>query len=159
MEKGSWAECMDLIATAELVCEDKEGLIWAHLCNTAGIVEYERGNAERSYPYMNKSREIRERLLPENHMDVSDVLNNYGNLLMTDSESGTSLASALELYQRAANIDNAAPQGERVLHIRHINIGAVYTFQGQYDLAVTHYELARKYAIATFGKGRHFDGR
>ncbi|KAM0801935.1 hypothetical protein BDR22DRAFT_146042 [Usnea florida] len=158
MEKGLWGECMELIATAELVCEDKEGLVWAHICNTAGIVEYERGNVARSYPYMNKSREIRERLLPEGHMELSDMLNNYGNLLITESESEASLAGALELYQRAEKIDNAAPLGEKVLHIRHINIGAVYGFQGKYDLAIKHYELARKYAKATF-KGRHFQGR
>ena len=158
MEKGLWGECMDLIATAELVCEDKEGLVWAHLCNTAGIVEYERGNVARSYPYMNKSRAIREKMLPEGHMELSDMLNNYGNLLITESESEASLADALELYQRAVKIDNAAPQGEKVLHIRHINIGAVYGFQRKYDLAVKHYELARKYAIATF-KGSHFQGR
>ena len=159
MEKGSWSEFMDLMATAELACKDKEGLVWAHLCNSAGCVEYERGNAARSYPYMNKSREIRQRLLPPHHLEISDVWNNYGNLLMTESESEENLEQALQLYLKTLEIDNNAPEGEKVLHIRHMNIGAVYAFQGKYDLAVTHYELGRKYAIATFGAGRHFDGR
>ena len=159
MERGSWGEFMELLATAELVCTDKESITWAHLCNTAGCVEYERGNAARAYPFMEKSLEIRKRLLSPDDLELSDAYNNYANLLVTNSQSLDSLEEALKLYLKAAAIDERVPGGDKVLHIRYINIGAVYTFQGKYDIASDTYELARKYALQTFGEGCHFVGR
>jgi tetratricopeptide (TPR) repeat protein len=159
MERGSWSEFEDLFATADLVCDDKEGLTWAHLCNTAGCVEYERGNAPRSRPWMETSLAIRKKLLPANDQELSDAYNNFANLLITESQSADALEKALSLYFQAAHIDENVPEGDKVLHIRYINIGAVYTWQSKYKLASEYYGRARKCAVSTFGPKCHFEGR
>jgi tetratricopeptide (TPR) repeat protein len=159
MERGSWAEFMDLFATAELVCEDKESLIWGHLCNTAGCVEYERGNAAKSEPYMNTSLRIREKLLSPNDLELSDGYNNYGNLILTKSQSEESVAEALNYFLKGAAINETVPGGEKALHIRYINVGAAYTYQKKFEDASDYFERARKHAIQTFGPGCHFVGR
>ena len=159
MERGSWSEFMDLFATADLVCEDKDGLTWGHICNTAGCVEYERGNAIRSEPYIKTSLAIRERLLPPNDLELSDGYNNYGNLILTKSQSEESAAGALDYYLKGAAINESVPGGEKALHIRYINVGAAYTFQKKFAEASSYFERARIYAIQTFGPGCHFVGR
>jgi tetratricopeptide (TPR) repeat protein len=159
MEKGSWSEFADLFATADLICDDKEDLTWAHLCNSAGCVEYERGNPQRSRPWMETSLRIRERLLPEDDQELSDAYNNFANLLLTESQTPESLDQALLLYLKAAAIDDKYPDGGHVLHIRYLNIGIAYTWQGRYDQAYKAYETGRRCAIKTFGPECHFEGR
>lgn len=147
--------------TAEIVCYDKNGLTWAHLCNTAGCIEYERGHPAQAKPYMEISRAIREKLLPPDHEDIADSYNNFANYLLTESLDWSVLDEAESLYKKSVAIHMTKPADEytRVLHTRHINLGAVYTWKKQYDLAEKHIEIARNFAIQTFGPECHFQAR
>jgi ATP/maltotriose-dependent transcriptional regulator MalT len=64
MESGASEECMDLMTIATELCEDKESIEYAHLCNTAGCAEYERGHVKEAYSFMKESRRIKEVRLP-----------------------------------------------------------------------------------------------
>jgi len=60
MEFGAWEEEFELMNTAMKLYEDKDGLIYAHLCNSIGCVEMEKACADAALPYMQKSLEIRQ---------------------------------------------------------------------------------------------------
>ncbi|KUJ06621.1 uncharacterized protein LY89DRAFT_790467 [Mollisia scopiformis] len=157
MESGAWSEFLEL---ANLACKDKETLQWAHLCNSAGLVECERGNAKAAFVYMNTSRRIREKLLPSDHEELANIYNNYANVIMTESQDEASLAMAESLYLKALEIDKSKPEEESalILHIRWLNLATVWMFQKRYKEAVEAVETGRHYAIKNFGPACHFDG-
>jgi tetratricopeptide (TPR) repeat protein len=156
MESGASEECMDLMKIATDICENKESIEYAHLCNTAGCAEYERGHVKEAYPYMIVSRRIREKLLPWNHPELADTYNNYANLVLQEFKPGA-LDKALVLYQRALEIDETQPEEEKskVLHLKHQNLGLVFNLKGDYKKATYHIQLAAKYAKSTFGDVAH----
>jgi tetratricopeptide (TPR) repeat protein len=160
MESGAWSEFLDLMATADLACKDKETLQWAHLCNSAGLVECERGNSKAAYVHMNTSRRIREKVLPFDHEELANTYNNYANVIMTESQDKASLAMAESMYLKALEIDKSKPEEESalILHIRWLNLATVWMFQKRYAEAIEAVETGRQYAIKKFGLACHFDG-
>jgi tetratricopeptide (TPR) repeat protein len=74
-------------------------------------------------------------------------------------ESCCRFTEALDCYQKAIDIDLLKPETERnkILHIRHLNMGSVYTNLKQYSKAQSHIETGRQYAIKTFGKDTYYE--
>jgi tetratricopeptide (TPR) repeat protein len=159
MEIGSWDEFFTLTNIALDFCEDKESLLYADLCNTVGQVECERGRAHAARPYLVKSRSIREKKLPKDSEELSDLYNNYANMVNVEWKDDAALDEALKLYERALTIDETKPLAERskVLHTRHLNFGTLYTCQGRYTEALEQLKLGHKYCLETFGAGTHWD--
>jgi tetratricopeptide (TPR) repeat protein len=156
MESGASDECMELMNMAIEVCEDKESIEYAHLCNTAGCCEYERSHVKEAYPFMDESRRIREKLLPWNDPELADTYNNYANLVLQDFKPGA-LDEALKLYSRALEIDETQPLEvkSKVLHLKHQNLGLVFNLRGDYEKAIYHVQLAAEYSRKTFGDVAH----
>lgn len=65
----------------------------------------------------------------------------------------------LVCYQKAVHIDMLKPEHERnkILHIRHLNLGSAYCHLKQYDKAETHIENGRDFAIQTFGQETYYE--
>lgn len=100
MECGAWCEKLDLMQTVMEVCNDKEGLIYANLADSLGQMESERSHVNEAYKDMSKRLEIRERLLPADHVEVANGLNNYANIVFQELKSGA-CEKALEFYQKS----------------------------------------------------------
>jgi len=100
MECGAWEEELELMRTALWLCKDKEGLIYANLANSLGEMECERGHIEEAHKYMDKSLEIRRRLLPPDHEEVANGLNNYANIIFQNLDTGD-CETALEMFSNA----------------------------------------------------------
>ncbi|KAH6627865.1 hypothetical protein F5144DRAFT_653394 [Chaetomium tenue] len=105
MERGSWLEFQDLFVTADMVCEEKNSLTWAHILNTASLVESEKGHAEKAGPLIEEALRIRERLLPPDDMDLSDAYNNYGFMLLVESQEPQMMREAAKYFDMARLLD------------------------------------------------------
>lgn len=159
MERGSWMEFQDLFFTADMVCEDKESLEWAHILNTASLVESEKGHAEKARPLIEKALEIRERLLPADDMDLSDVYNNFGFMLLVESTEPATMREAIKFFNMAIRLDEKHPDGDKVLHVRYLNMAKAYVVLQDFAEAARLYEIGKEYSERTYGKDTHFVGR
>lgn len=159
MEIGSWSEVQTFLKLAIDLCEDKTSLLYAHLCNTAGQTECEQGRARNGRPYLETSKAIRERLLPQDDLDLADSYNNYANVIQVEWKDSKALNEAKTLYQRALDIDLSKPLEERssLLHIRYLNLGTLYTCQNEFEKASEHLEIGHRYCLLTFGPNSHWD--
>lgn len=61
-----------MVETAWTACEDKDSLKYATLCHTAGSAYYELNRLTDCRKYWTKMMEIRDALLPEDDLEVSD---------------------------------------------------------------------------------------
>ena len=159
MECGASNECIELMDTALDVCEEKDSLDYSHLCNHLGCNEYERAHPELARPYLTKSLEIRETLLPADHPELANSYNNYGNLVLQEFQEGAP-QEAVRLFEKAVAIDLLQPEVEssKIMHIRHFNLGKSYWLLGKFPEALTNITAARDFAIRTFGPSCHFEG-
>ncbi|TGO07322.1 hypothetical protein BTUL_0292g00080 [Botrytis tulipae] len=159
MECGTWEEELELMKTAMRLCTDKEGLVYANLANTLGEMECERGHLEAAHEYMDKSLEIRRRLLPPNHEEVANGLNNYGNIILQNLDTGD-CEKALKYYEECIRINMQCPESHnrKFLHIPHTNIARLLRVTEDYAGSIRHTELSRKYSIDFLGPDNHFDG-
>ena len=64
--------CLKMVETAWTACEDKDSLEYAILCHTAGSAYYELNRVTDCRKHWTKMMEIRDTLLPENDLEVSD---------------------------------------------------------------------------------------
>jgi hypothetical protein len=149
-------EEFELMNTAMKLCEDKDGLIYAHLCKSISCVEMERAYADAALPYIQKSLEIRQRLLPPDHEELANLFNNYGNMILQAYRENTS-QEFIDLQLKAISIDMTKPKAERelILHIRHANTGRALRLLEKYEEAIWYIEEARKYALNNFGPEGH----
>ena len=158
MESGAWPEELEMMQTAMQLCEDKEGLIYANLANSLGQMECERGHIAEAYKYMGASLQIRQRLLPNDHVEIANGFNNYANIVFLELKPG-GCEKALEMYQQSIDITmKHENHRKKFLHIPHTNIARVMGVLKRYDESIEHANLSRKYAIPQMGSFTHFDG-
>jgi tetratricopeptide (TPR) repeat protein len=159
MESGSWYEHDQMWPIAEQVCENKRSELYAQICNTAGVAEMERGHLKSAKSLLQSVRDMREEMLPENHVDLADIYSTYGNLVMTGMKSKDDLNEVERLFDGALEIDrlNGKEHCDSIMHIRIGNNGVLYNLQGRHEKAIEYIELGRDYAIKLFGKNSHFD--
>lgn len=159
MECGAWTEEAELMETVMPLCHDKEGLVYANFANSLDCMEYERGHVARSYGLTDTSLRIRQNLLPEDHVEIANSLNNYANVILQELEANA-YERALELYEKCVAINLKAPtsHSDRFLHVPHTNMARAFWVLGKYDDSIKHTEISREYSVRFLGKGNHFDG-
>lgn len=160
MECGAWEEELELMRTAMEICEDKDGLTWANLANSLGCTETERGHVASAHAYIERTLQIRQKLLPEDHEDIANSYNNYANIILLDLQPGA-CEKATDYYFRAIEIFSKAPEENKnkiPLHVPHTNISRAMRLLKRYDEAIKHANLSRSCAVAILGPGNHFDG-
>jgi tetratricopeptide (TPR) repeat protein len=159
MEIGAWAEFWPLATFAMEACEDKTSLEYAALCTCAGQLECERGRAAFAKPFQKTAMDIRTQRLPWDHPDMADVYNNFANIINVEWESDEALDEAMVMFQKAIQIDETKPLDERskVLHVRHMNLGTLYTCQEKWAQAEAELAQGHHYALQLFGPDTHWD--
>ena len=159
MECGAWSENDELMNIAMPLCSDKEGLLYGNLANSRGCMETERGHAEQAYEYMEKSLEIRRRLLSSDHEEVGNSLNNFGNMILQNCGPGD-CKKALEYYNDCIAVNMTRPKShyEKFLHIPHTNIARALRVLKDYKGSIENAEKSRDYSIKFLGVGNHFHG-
>jgi hypothetical protein len=90
--------CLKMVETAWTACEDKDSLKYAILCHTAGSAYYELNRLTECRKYWTKMMEIRDSLLSEDDLEVSDLSNLRFNI-------STSLPPHQKYLGRAAFTD------------------------------------------------------
>lgn len=83
-EIGELAECLHMLEIAYDACLDKDGLIYAYHCNTAGCVYYELNDLTRCRNSYERSLDIRTAKLNPDHPDFSNTHSNMAKLLMSE---------------------------------------------------------------------------
>ncbi|RDW67055.1 hypothetical protein BP5796_09804 [Coleophoma crateriformis] len=154
LETGEWVVCLELLNIALRLCK-KDSLIHANLLNTKGGVENKRNHSKEAYAAFFESRRIRETLLPKDHEEIANTYNNLGNVYQSDCK----YEEALDLHQKALAIDmtKAVEEQNKIVHIRYLNIGNTYAFQGKCSEAREYIEKGRRHAIEMFGAQTHYD--
>ncbi|KAE8443926.1 hypothetical protein EG329_001236 [Mollisiaceae sp. DMI_Dod_QoI] len=160
IETGSWVQCLEMINAGLDACEDKESLWYAHLCASAACVHAERAHTALARPFFKESIRVREKLLASDHQELANIYASFANMILTEQESPTAPQVAIDLYDRAIDIDNSKPAGPdryEYLFIRYINRGFALACQNKYDEAYIDMEKARDYALKKFGPGSHWE--
>lgn len=158
IESGEYDSSLYVVNTALDIC--KKGTRWhAHLCNSAGIIACERAKAIDAKSWYEQCQQIRERVFPENHTEIANIYNNLANALICAGGSPETLEEAETLYKKCLAIDATKPEDEtrRLKHLRHFNLGNVYTWMGKYDDAVCQIILAQQMVRENFGAATHWD--
>jgi tetratricopeptide (TPR) repeat protein len=139
MENNFWTECREVIQVGETICKDHDSLAYAHLCNTAAIIEYERGHGAEAWPYMKKALAIREDKWANDDPGHCDTYTNHALLLMTENASPEKFQEAEGLLREV--IELAKPHHDKlhsVLHHHFTNLGVCLLHQGKYDDALVY---------------------
>jgi hypothetical protein len=71
-EASDYGMCLRLVETAWSACEDKTSLRYATLCNIAGGAYYELNKLAECRKYWERMMTIRDTLLPEHDLEVSE---------------------------------------------------------------------------------------
>lgn len=155
LESGLWNSCQDLLEVAFQVCDDTDSILYAHLLNSAGCLRDKRNRPLEALNFFQESKTLREKHLGHSHEELANTYNNMGLSLM----SCCRYKDALESFKLAIKIDLLKPERERnkILHIRHLNIGCAYAALEQYDDAKMNIEKGRGFAIKTFGAHTHYE--
>lgn len=159
MESGSWSEEVELMSTAMEVCEDKNGLLFAHLCNSYGCMESERAHTDVATPMMLRCLDIRKRLLPENHFELANIYNNYGNTTLQGYKTPDAPQRAYELHQKGMKIFSSLSEADQneIMYIPYFCLSRSSRALGRYEDALRFGEAARSYVVRKFGVGSFFD--
>jgi len=125
--------------------EDDRALHEALTLLQGGLKLQRAGKYEEALPLIDRSREIRERVLGPEHRDVADALNSLATLYYYNDE----YAKAESLWQRALAIleKTLGPENPKVAAALG-NLGHVYQALGDYEKA----ELAQQRTLAIFEK-------
>ena len=160
LESGAWSEEIELMKTAWDVCEDKQGLDFAHLCNTHSCIETERGNTEKSLAMLDTAIEIRRRLLGDDHPELAHSYNNYANAILQAYATPQAAEEAIVFYLKAIAIDDKQPEDERlkVAYVRYLNISRAYLILGNYETALQYVDLGEKSVFSFFEPGSFLEG-
>jgi hypothetical protein len=139
-------QCYKLVESGLRACDNKDSLLYANLLNAAGIINGCNNKPVEAYEFFQRSRDIPARLLPENHEQLANVINNLGNEAVAKCDF-----EGLDLYRQAIAIDDAN-KAEKRFHFRHLNVANACSLQGKFDEARMEIDVGRKNAL-----GDHFD--
>jgi tetratricopeptide (TPR) repeat protein len=115
--------------------EKEKGEIYYYL----GWIKDDQGKHTEAITYYEKSLEIRQKTLSENHPDLANSYNNIGNVYRNMGEYSKALSS----HKKAVEIDQKTlPANHPDLASSYNNIGGVYDNMGEYSKALSSHEKA-----------------
>jgi tetratricopeptide (TPR) repeat protein len=115
--------------------EKERGEIYYYL----GRIKDDQGQYTEAITYYEKSQEINQKSLPENHPNLASSYSSIGSVYRNMGEYSKALSShkkALEIYQKTL------PANHPLLATSYNNIGGVYRDMGEYSKALSYYEKA-----------------
>ena len=143
IESGDHNESLRVVEVAQKMCLDKEGLVYAQLCNNAGCIYFElnSGSAEESF---NECKRIRIDKLPNDHSDLANV---YNNLALYYTSVGK-IHEAYTLMERRLEMARNDPEtGPAYLGFAYLGLGRIHFLrdeEGDNATALSYFEDARK---------------
>jgi hypothetical protein len=153
LEAGSWQTCRDTIALGMESCEDKNGIWYAHLCNSAGVTANDTCHTADARRYLTESLRIRSQIFPPEHIELCHIYHNLGQLINTEAISPEHLKESIAYFEKALGYDMKLPASETrmVLPLRYHGLSAAYIFSDRWEEAEVHIEKSRQLAIEAFG--------
>ncbi|KAM0543151.1 hypothetical protein ACHAPJ_012493, partial [Fusarium lateritium] len=154
-EASSMQEGDEILEVAFLCCEKRDTLIYATLCQTAGVIQREQGKTSLAYPWSRKAMDIRKRLLPANHPDLANIYTNTAGALLTDYRTD----EAIRMYTSALDINLKLPRDQqiKIVFLQYINLSVANGYKQAYDEAYEMLQLAHEAIIEAFGQGTHYE--
>ena len=148
-EVGEHRESKQLLRTAFQVCGDEESLLYAHLRNTAGVVDFELNHLPRCRESLEKALEVRRRLLDPYHEELANTIHNMGNLSSAEGDT----EKALRYFEEAEDIRSRLGEDSAIpLAITNQGMGRALFLQHKYQEALERYEKAELLAEQYAGK-------
>ncbi|KAJ5710116.1 hypothetical protein N7493_009708 [Penicillium malachiteum] len=154
-EISSYKQCTEFAVTAIEACGSNETLLLAHLSQTAGYAERERGHPKEAEVYLERAKTIRERLLPPNHPEIANIYSSLAGVYISSGKYD----EGLKLFQEAVKIDLTTPYEEHksIIFRRYLNMSTAERLKGKPEAALEYVELATPYILDSFGAETHFD--
>ncbi|MEE1061190.1 MAG: tetratricopeptide repeat protein, partial [Ruminococcus sp.] len=113
----------------------------AYLLSTLARIYYSKGNYGLAVKYYEKSKDIFEEILPENHSDLASIYNNLGNAYSDKGDIDT----AIEYYEKALKIrEELLLENHPDLAMSYNNLGIAYDDKGALDKAIEYHNKALK---------------
>ena len=148
-EVGEHRESKQLLRTAFRVCGNEDSLLYAHLRNTAAVVDFELNHLPRCRASLEKALEVRRQLLHPHHEELANTIHNMGNLSSAEGDP----ERALEYFEEAEDIRSRLGEDSAIpLAITNQGMGRAYFLQHKYDEALERYEKAELLAEQYAGK-------
>lgn len=146
-EVGEHRESKQLLKTGFHVCGNEDSLLYAHLRNTAGVVDFELNHLPRSRESLEKALEVRRKLLDPYHEELANTVHNMGNLSSAEGD----LETAVKYFEEAEDIRSRLGEDSAIpLAITNQGMGRALFLQHKYGEALERYEkaelLAEQYA-------------
>ena len=154
-EISSYKQCTTFAITAIEACGSDETLILAHLSQTVGYAERERGHPKEAGIYLEQAKRIRERLLPPNHPEIANIYSSLAGVYVSSGKYDEGLG----LFNEAVKIDLTTPYAEHkfIIFRRYLNMATAERLKGNLDAALEYVDLATPYILDSFGAETHFD--
>ena len=142
-EIGEHGESLNTLKVAFDACEEKQGLIYAQLCNNAACIYYELNDLNNCRRYNEHALNIRKKKLKVDDVDLANTYSNLGCLLLSENR----LDDSLEMYRKAEIIEKKYTQDDpEYLCLTILSIGRVHFVKKNFAMARSQYEQARKMA-------------
>jgi tetratricopeptide (TPR) repeat protein len=148
-EVGEHEEAKRLLAIAFELCTDHDSLLYAHFCNTAGVIAFELNHLQESRQSMEEALRIRREKLQPDDEELANSINNMGNI---ESAEGN-IDRALELFTEAEDIRSKL--GEEVaisLAVTYLTRGRALYLKKEFEEAQENYTQAETIAIRFAGR-------
>ncbi|CAF3878213.1 unnamed protein product [Adineta steineri] len=111
----------------------------AHYYVSLGIVQYQKGDYEKSIWYYEQALQIEQKALPSNHPNLASSYNNIGSTYVNMGE----YSKALSYFEKALEIKRKTlPLNQPKLATSYNNIGSTYFNMGEYSKALSYFEKA-----------------
>ncbi|CAF0716860.1 unnamed protein product [Adineta steineri] len=111
----------------------------AHYYVSLGIVQYQKGDYEKSIWYYEQALQIEQKTLPSNHPNLASSYNNIGSTYVNMGE----YSKALLFFEKSLEIrQKTLPLNQPKLATSYNNIGSTYFNMGEYSKALSYYEKA-----------------
>ncbi|KAK2795921.1 hypothetical protein FQN51_009579 [Onygenales sp. PD_10] len=141
-ERSDFDEALQLLEIAYKTCPDPENsLIYAHLCNSAGVIYYDQNDLKRCKASFEQCLRIREKKLPADDPELATIHSNIGSLMASLGEYDSSLSylNKSDEARRSNARDTAIADA-----VFQSTYGWVLLRKGDYGLARARYDLSQE---------------
>ena len=148
-EVGEHEEAKKLLNIAFDICTDHESLLYAHFCNTAGVIDFELNHLHESRRFMEAALDIRRAHLKPDDEELANSINNMGNI---ESAEGN-IDTALEFFNEAEDIRvKLGDEGAIPLAVTYLTQGRAYYLKNDFEEALDRYNQAETIALRFAGR-------
>ena len=148
-EVGEHEEAKKLLKIAFEVCTDRDSLLYAHFCNTAGVIDFELNHLQESREFMEEALRIRRKHLEPDDEELANSISNMGNIECAEGN----IKTALVLFTEAEDIrTKLGEEGAIPLTITYLTKGRAFYLLGDFDQALENYAQAETIAVRFAGR-------